>query len=126
MKKLFILLTVGAFAAACGNGDNKDTAGNNQQTAAEQKKDPDVEKGLELVANSDCFGCHQIKEKSTGPAYEEIAAKYPNNQAVIDSLAGKIIHGGAGNWGTIPMTPHSDISEEDAKLMVKYVLSLKP
>jgi cytochrome c len=129
MKKVFIYLTIGVMAASCGNGNEEKgaTSGDNTQTAAtEAKKDPDVEKGLELVGGSDCFGCHKIKEKATGPAYEAIAAKYPNNQATIDTLANKIIKGGAGNWGETPMLPHPNISEADAKLMAKYVLSLKP
>jgi cytochrome c len=40
-------------------------------------------------------------------------------------LASKIIKGGSGVWGAIPMTPHPQISEDDAKQMVKYVLLLK-
>jgi len=127
MKKLFFLIFIGAVAVSCGNDDKTGKANNGQATAAkEDNKDPEVERGLDLVAKSDCFGCHQIKQKSTGPAYEEIAARYPNNEAVIDSLAGKIINGGAGNWGTIPMTAHNGLAEDDAKAMVKYVLSLKP
>ncbi len=47
------------------------------------------------------------------------------NQASIDSLPGKVIKGGAGVWGTIPMTPHPTVSQEDAKAMVMYVMSIK-
>jgi cytochrome c len=54
-----------------------------------------------------------------------VAAKYPKNDAVIDSLSDKIIKGGSGNWGTIPMIAHPALSKDDAKAMVNYVLSLK-
>ena len=37
----------------------------------------------------------------------------------------KVMKGGSGNWGTVPMAGHPNISKADAELMVKYVLSLK-
>lgn len=125
MKKTLI---IGAFAfiIACNNSDadsSKPQDGQTAQSAAPE--DPEVTKGLELVGKSDCFTCHKVVEKHTGPAYEAVAAKYPDNDAVIDSLAQKIIKGGVGNWSTIPMTPHPDLTLEDARLMTKYVLSLK-
>jgi cytochrome c len=85
----------------------------------------DIEKGLKLVANSDCLTCHKINEKVIGPAYKEVAKKYASTPANIKMLAGKIIKGGSGNWGGIPMTAHTTLSQADAELMVKYVLSLK-
>ena len=92
---------------------------------APASEDPDVARGLELVGKSDCFTCHKIVDASQGPSYESVAAKYPDNEQVIDSVSKKIITGGAGNWGTIPMIAHPDISEADAKAMMKYILSLK-
>lgn len=90
----------------------------------EEVKDPIV-KGESLVANSDCFGCHKVDSKLVGPSFKEIAAKYketPNNVAI---LAGKIIHGSSGIWGDIPMQPHHGLSEENAKFMAQYILSIK-
>ena len=78
-----------------------------------------------LVAKSDCLTCHQILDNSTGPAYQAIAERYKDQPGAVDTLAHKIIKGGSGNWGTVPMTAHPTISEEDAKAMAKYVLSLK-
>jgi cytochrome c len=40
-------------------------------------------------------------------------------------LAATIIKGGSGVWGTVPMTAHPTLSEEDARQMVKYILLLK-
>ncbi|HYE56681.1 MAG TPA: c-type cytochrome, partial [Chitinophagaceae bacterium] len=85
----------------------------------------EYDQGLNLVATSDCLTCHQINQKITGPSYAEIAAKYEPTKENITMLAGKIIKGGSGNWGQIPMTPHPDVKQEEAELMVKYVLSLK-
>lgn len=137
MKKALIILSFSSFLAFVGCGGNDSSAEQKEEqkeeqteTATEQQQqqpaaDPEADKGLDLVAKSDCFTCHKVAEPSVGPSYEAVAAKYPVNDAVIDSLAGKIIKGGAGNWGQVPMTPHADLSQEDAKTMVKYVLSLK-
>jgi cytochrome c len=81
--------------------------------------------GEKLIAKSDCIGCHNKVQKVIGPAYVDIAAKYPLNDENVNHLADKIIKGGQGVWGEIPMTPHASLSHDDAKTMVKYILSLK-
>ena len=130
MKKLFfILASITTVVVSCNDSGSsseksKDTtAATNTTTTAPE--DPNVKKGLTLVAKSDCFTCHHVTQKTTGPSYTSVAEKYPKNQEVIDSLAKKIITGGSGNWGTVPMTPHPQITEPDAKIMVEYILSLK-
>ncbi|QBA21779.1 c-type cytochrome [Chryseobacterium indologenes] len=79
--------------------------------------------GLKLIEGTDCLTCHKIDSKLIGPSYQEVAAKY--SVADLDMLAQKIIDGGKGNWGEIPMTPHTGLSKENARQMVKYILSLK-
>lgn len=79
--------------------------------------------GEALIKKSDCLACHNVKNKIVGPAYVNVAAKY--TAADVDQLADKIISGGAGVWGEVPMSPHPAISKADAKEMVKYILSLK-
>lgn len=81
--------------------------------------------GEKLIAKSDCIGCHNKVQKVIGPSYQDIAAKYPLNDENVSHLADKIIEGGKGVWGEIPMTPHASLSKDDAKSMVKYILSLK-
>ena len=81
--------------------------------------------GEKLIAKSDCIGCHKIDKKLIGPSYLDIAKKYPLNDKSINYLASKIIKGGSGVWGTIPMAAHSTLKKEDAKLMAKYILSVK-
>jgi cytochrome c len=83
------------------------------------------EKGKNLIAMSDCLSCHQVEKRLVGPGYVEVAEKYEMNDKNVDYLAGKIIQGGAGVWGQIPMTPHPDLKKEDAAEMAKYILSLK-
>ncbi len=81
--------------------------------------------GAKLVAGSDCLGCHKEDMKLVGPAYKDVAAKYPATDANIAMLANRIIKGGKGHWGEIPMSAHPALSLSDAKEMTKYILSLK-
>ena len=81
--------------------------------------------GEKLIAKSDCVGCHKLDKKLIGPSYVEIAKKYPNNDKNVNYLAGKIIKGGSGVWGSMPMSAHSSLKKEEAKSMATYILSLK-
>lgn len=81
--------------------------------------------GEKLIAKSDCIGCHNKDKKIIGPPYLEIAKKYPSNDKNINYLIGKVIAGGSGVWGTVPMLAHPTYKKEDVKAMVKYILSLK-
>ncbi|MEM0993761.1 MAG: ThuA domain-containing protein [Bacteroidota bacterium] len=80
--------------------------------------------GKALMAKSDCSTCHQKNEKSIGPTYLQIAAKYKADDTATKYLAGKIIRGGGGVWGERAMAAHPKISEEDATKMAEYILSL--
>lgn len=86
--------------------------------------DAEIADGKELISKSDCLGCHKIEDKLIGPAYTLIAAKYPQNQNSVDTLTKKVITGGKGVWGTVPMAPHPAISQADANKMIKYILTL--
>ena len=83
----------------------------------------DKNEALTLIEGADCLGCHKMDSKLVGPSYQEVANKY--TEADVDQLATKIIDGGKGVWGEIPMTPHSGMSKENAQKMVKYILTLK-
>jgi cytochrome c len=109
--------------AACGGNDSKDTK---PGTKEDISANPDYQKGLDLVAKNKCMTCHAIDQVVTGPAYREVAKKYANSpDTIISHLAGKIISGGNGIWGQLFMTPHPDLSKDDAEAMVKYILLLK-
>ena len=86
--------------------------------------DAEIADGKELILKSDCLTCHKIEDKLVGPAYMLIAAKYPQNQNSVDTLTKKIITGGKGIWGPVPMAPHPTISQADANKMIKYILTL--
>ena len=86
------------------------------------------QKGLDgqaLLSKSDCLVCHKLHEKSIGPAYDKVAMKYEPTDANIAMLADKVIKGGTGVWGAMPMTPHTNLPLVEVKAMVKYILSVK-
>lgn len=138
MKKVFLPLFAFGMLIACNS--NSDTAATTEQTGntadsgdvvANNTPDditvnPDYQKGLEVVAKSDCATCHDINKKIIGPSYADVAKKYhPAADTTIERLTSKVIQGGAGVWGPTPMTPHPGLSKEDATAAVKYVLLLK-
>lgn len=88
--------------------------------------DPEIiKKGEVLVAYSDCYQCHKEESKAKGPSFSDIARRYPIQKTYIDLLARKIISGGSGTWGYPVMSGHPKLSEEDARIMVTYILSLE-
>jgi len=131
MKKNILLgiLIVGFFACSDPAKVEDTTTKMDESTTVEKpaaaSANPDYDKGLELVAKSDCLGCHKINEASVGPAYSAIATKYEANEANINLLAAKIMNGGQGVWGQVPMAAHPTLSKEDAVQMVKYIMLLK-
>ncbi|MDB4919524.1 c-type cytochrome [Mucilaginibacter sp.] len=85
---------------------------------------PEIEDGKNLVSKSDCLACHKTDDKLVGPAYIAIAEKYPKDQNTVNTLSQKVISGGSGVWGPIPMAPHPVITLAEANKMVKYILTL--
>jgi len=127
MKKLFVLPVL-FFLMACGGGGSSKTEEPKKEEAKSEdlSKNPDYQKGLELIAKNDCFTCHHIDDKLNGPPYREVANKYAGMpDTIVAHLAKKVISGGSGVWGEVMMTPHPALSEADAEAIVKYVLLLK-
>jgi cytochrome c len=84
-----------------------------------------AEKGEALISYADCYTCHKEDQRSVGPAFRDIAKRYPINKVYIEMLAHKVIIGGGGSWGSAVMDPHPKLSFKNAKMMVTYILSLK-
>lgn len=75
-----------------------------------------------------CLSCHKVDEKSVGPAYKEVAAKYKDDPKAAEALAAKIKAGSKGVWGDAAasvMPPNPTVSDEDMKTIVSWILSLK-
>ena len=80
---------------------------------------------LALATSKNCMACHTVDKKVVGPAYKDVAAKYKGDKTAADKLATKIIKGGSGAWGAIPMPANPQVSEADAKKLVAWVLAQK-
>jgi len=132
------VLALASLTFACGGGESSSESTSTTSPAAsssapakemslEEKyqDDPIYIKGLEKVKGSDCQSCHMVERKIVGPSYAEVAAKYESTEENVSLLAEKVINGGVGVWGEVPMPAHPGLSEEDAKDMVRYVLLLK-
>jgi cytochrome c len=80
--------------------------------------------GMAAVNASDCMRCHGVDRPYVGPAFNQVAARYQNRPDAVDYLAGKIRNGGAGEWGRALMPRHPQLSEEQARQMAQWMMSL--
>lgn len=78
-----------------------------------------------LAKSKGCLNCHAIDSKRLGPAYKAVAEKYAGQADAEAKLAAKVIQGGGGAWGGMPMPPNSQVSPEEAKQLVQWILGLK-
>ncbi len=78
-----------------------------------------------LAQAKNCMACHAVDNKVVGPAYKDVATKYKGDKAAVDKLASKIIKGGAGVWGPVPMPANAQVNEAEAKKLAVWVLTLK-
>ncbi len=79
----------------------------------------------DLAQKKNCMACHSVDKKVVGPAYKEVAAKYAGQKDAVDKLTQKVLKGGSGSWGAVPMPANPQVSEAEAKQLVTWVLSLK-
>lgn len=132
MKKTIAILGICSLIYACTSSEKSESSEDTSTVAVAAPADTTSAiasvgsaKGEKLISGSDCLTCHKVDAKLVGPAYNDVANKYAATDANIEMLASKVIKGGSGSWGEIPMAPHPATSTDDAKEMIKYVLSLK-
>jgi len=80
---------------------------------------------LELAQKKNCMACHSVDKKVVGPAYKDVAAKYAGQKDAVDKLAEKVLKGGTGTWGQIPMPANPQVTDAEAKQLVTWILGLK-
>jgi cytochrome c len=79
----------------------------------------------DLAKAKNCMACHAIGSKLVGPAYKDVAAKYAGQKGAEDKLVQKVMKGGSGVWGPVPMPANPQVSEAEARSLVKWVLAQK-
>jgi cytochrome c len=83
--------------------------------------------GAALAKASRCDSCHDAVRVLIGPPYQAIAARYANDRQVMETvLARKILVGGGGNWGVVPMVPNEHVKADDARSLARWVLEQQP
>lgn len=80
---------------------------------------------LALAKTKNCMACHAVDKKLVGPSFKEVAAKYANQKDATDKLAAKIVKGGGGVWGPVPMPANAAVSPADAKALAAWVMTQK-
>ncbi|HEX7889257.1 MAG TPA: c-type cytochrome [Ramlibacter sp.] len=78
-----------------------------------------------LATSKNCMACHAVDKKLVGPAYKDVALKYSGQKDAVDKLSAKILKGGAGVWGPVPMPANAQVNEAEAKKLAAWILTLK-
>ncbi len=79
----------------------------------------------DLAKAKNCMACHSVNNKILGPAFKDIGVKYAGQKGAEDKLVQKVMKGGSGVWGAVPMPANAQVSEAEAHTLVKWILTLK-
>ena len=84
------------------------------------------QQALTLAKQNACLGCHALNKKIVGPSFESVASKYKNDPKAQTFLKNKILKGGAGSWGVVPMPANAKLSDADLSLLASWILRGAP
>ncbi len=79
----------------------------------------------ELVRSKNCVACHHAERRMIGPPFTAIAARYATTDNAVPLLSAKVLAGGSGNWGQMPMPAQASLSQDEVEALVRYILSYK-
>lgn len=79
----------------------------------------------DLAKAKNCMACHTVEKKVLGPGFKEVAKKYAGDKTAETKLVTKVLKGGSGVWGPVPMPANAQVTEAEAKTLVTWILSLK-
>lgn len=77
----------------------------------------------DLMTRMSCSVCHAEASKVVGPSFNQIASRYPSTKSSVTMLANKIISGGVGTWGPIPMPAQRGLSIDQAEILAAFILN---
>ena len=80
---------------------------------------------MALATAKNCMACHAVDKKLVGPSYKDVAAKYAGQRDAVEKLSAKVIKGGSGVWGPIPMPANAQVTPDEAKKLVAWILTQK-
>ncbi len=90
------------------------------------KASSDDLKAAVLAKQNACLGCHAVDKKIVGPSFQAVAKKYANDSGATVFLKNKIIKGGSGSWGVVPMPANAKLSDADVSLLSSWILRGAP
>lgn len=81
----------------------------------------------ELLRAARCYACHDLSKPLLGPPWQAIAARHAGKADLMtDILARKIVLGGGGNWGVVPMVPNEHVDADTARKLARWILQQAP
>lgn len=78
-----------------------------------------------MARQKNCFSCHSVNNRVVGPAFKDIAKKYAGDSTAEERLVQHVLKGSTGVWGVIPMPANTQVTPDQAKQLVAWVLQLK-
>lgn len=78
-----------------------------------------------LATTRNCMACHAVEKKLVGPSFKDVAHKYAGQSDATQRLALKIVKGGSGVWGPVPMPANNQVNEAEAQKLATWILTLK-
>ena len=79
---------------------------------------------INIVNKNRCMACHSVDKKRVGPSFKAIAKRYDGSDQAVVHLQTTIKKGSQRRWGAIPMPAQSHVSNEDARIIAQWILSL--
>jgi cytochrome c len=80
----------------------------------------------QLLTRRRCVACHAERDTLIGPPYLAIAVRHSADAAAAEVLARKIMLGGGGAWGQVPMPPTQGLPLAEARAIALWVLAQAP
>ncbi len=78
---------------------------------------------MALATAKNCMACHAVEKKLVGPSYKDIATKYAGQADAVDKLSSKVVKGGSGAWGPVPMPANAQVNDAEARKLVAWILA---
>ena len=131
--KLRLSLAIIATLSLTGCGSDSDSAAVGEAVVPEVASvEPVVEKAIEVnpevlaadLKSLGCYACHAIETKRVGPSYRAVAERYRDQPESVPALVAKVINGGGGVWGPIPMVTHPHLTQEQLTPLIERILQL--
>lgn len=83
-------------------------------------------KAATLAKQNACLGCHAVDKKVVGPSFQAVAKKYATDPTASTFLKNKILKGGSGSWGVVPMPANAKLSDADVSVLTGWILRGAP